>query len=80
MIAGSSDMAEQDKPVDKAENLSTHEVCQRLDISKRTLQNWEKAGTIPPATRDWRGYRIFTEADVESIRGVIDGKAKRNQS
>ena len=64
---------------DTSKALSTHEVCRRLDISKRTLQNWEKAGTIPQTKRDWRGYRVFTENDVERIREVIGRKAKRNQ-
>ncbi len=60
--------------------ISTQEVCQLLDISKRTLQNWEKSGVIPRAPRDWRGYRIFTEEDVEDIRRVIRQKAERNQA
>ncbi|HDS73935.1 MAG TPA: MerR family transcriptional regulator [Firmicutes bacterium] len=60
--------------------ISTQEVCRLLDISKRTLQNWEKSGVIPRAPRDWRGYRIFTEQDVEDIRRVIQQKAERNRA
>ena len=64
---------------DVAGQLTTQEVCDQLDISKRTLQNWEKAGVIPKVKRDWRGYRIFLEDDVERIREVIRGKAQRNR-
>ena len=58
--------------------LTTQEVCNQLDISKRTLQNWEKAGVIHKVRRDWRGYRIFTKEDVEQIREVIRSKAERH--
>ena len=58
--------------------LTTQEVCNQLDISKRTLQNWEKAGIIPKVNRDWRGYRVFTKGDVEQIRDVIRRKAERH--
>jgi len=67
-----------DKPADRPV-LSTQEVCDQLDISKRTLQNWEKAGVIPRAKRDWRGYRVFNREDVERIREVIKRKAERNR-
>lgn len=69
---------ETDKPAHRSV-LSTQEVCDQLDISKRTLQNWEKAGVIPRAKRDWRGYRVFDEGDVERIRAVIREKAERNR-
>jgi|GEM_PF-1382642 len=59
--------------------LSTQEVCDQLDISKRTLQNWEKAGVIPRAKRDWRGYRTFSQEDIERIRQVIRAKAEHNR-
>ena len=62
------------------ESLSTQEVCDELDISKRTLQNWEKAGVIPKVRRDWRGYRVFTKGDINDIREVIRKKARRNRS
>lgn len=73
-----ADTNRSDRPVDYPV-LSTQEVCDQLDISKRTLQNWEKAGVIPLATRDWRGYRVFSHEDVERIREVIRGKAERNR-
>jgi len=66
--------------ITNAHRITTQEVCQLLDISKRTLQNWEKSGVIPRAPRDWRGYRIFTKEDVENIRQVIRQKAEGNQA
>ena len=71
---GDPNRADQQSP---AEVLSTQQVCSRLDISKRTLQNWEKAGIIPRPRRDWRGYRIFSQEDVERIHRVIQEKAQR---
>jgi excisionase family DNA binding protein len=64
-----------DTPRTPENPLTTQEVCDRLDISKRTLQNWEKSGVIPRVKRDWRGYRVFNDGDVEEIRDVIRKKA-----
>ena len=44
------------------------EICTLLDISKKTLYEWEVLGIIPSTKRDWRGWRIYSEAHIEAIR------------
>jgi len=49
------------------------EVAKKLSVSAAWLRELEKAGRIPPATRDRNGHRRFTEDDIERLRGVLYG-------
>ena len=52
----------------------TAEVCRMVGISRNTLFRWLKEGIISDVDyRDWRGGRLFTTAQLETIR------AKTNQ-
>jgi len=44
------------------------EVAEKLGISPKTLARWEKVGKIQKPKRDWRGWRVYDEDDVEKIR------------
>jgi len=47
----------------------TAEVCRRVGISRNTLYRWLKEGIFSDVEyRDWRGWRLFTTAQVEIIR------------
>jgi predicted site-specific integrase-resolvase len=47
----------------------TAEVCRRIGISRNTLFRWLKEGAISDVEyRDWRGWRLFTPAQLETIR------------
>jgi predicted site-specific integrase-resolvase len=47
----------------------TAEVCRRVGISRNTLFRWLKEGVFSDVEyRDWRGWRLFTAAQVETIR------------
>jgi DNA-binding transcriptional MerR regulator len=39
----------------------------RLDRSILTIKRWEKQGLIPKARKDSRGWRVYTEAEVQAI-------------
>ena len=39
----------------------------RLDRSILTIKRWEKQGFIPKARKDSRGWRVYTEAEVQAI-------------
>jgi DNA-binding transcriptional MerR regulator len=43
------------------------DVALRIDRSILTLKRWEKQGLIPEARKDSRGWRIYTEGEVEEI-------------
>jgi excisionase family DNA binding protein len=46
----------------------TSEACREIGISRATLFRWLKEGVIKELHRDRRGWRMFTEEDLEKIR------------
>lgn len=52
-------------------SFSTIEVCQFFDISKATLYRWEREGLISMPSRDWRNWRLYSEANIEEIKHLI---------
>jgi predicted site-specific integrase-resolvase len=46
----------------------TAETCSRAGISRATLFRWLKAGIIQETHRDRRGWRMFTERDLDLLR------------
>jgi excisionase family DNA binding protein len=46
----------------------TSEVCRRVGISRSTLLRWLKEGCLDISDyRDRRSWRLFTEADVNTL-------------
>jgi len=48
--------------------LYTAEAAKQAGISKATLLRWLKEGKMPETARDVRGWRVFTEEEVDKIR------------
>jgi len=46
----------------------TSETCMKTGISRATLFRWLKAGLLKKSYRDRRGWRLFTEDDLNEIR------------
>ena len=46
---------------------SLREVCDLLGISRRTIQNYEKAGLVAPAERNKYGYLLYGEKEQQRI-------------
>ena len=47
----------------------TAEVCRIIGISRNTLFRWLKEGIFSNVEyRDWRGWRLFTPAQLDIIR------------
>jgi DNA-binding transcriptional MerR regulator len=47
----------------------TKEACLKAGISKATFHRWVKQGVINDnSSKDRRGWRLFSEADIENIR------------
>ena len=51
------------------DRIYTAEAARKAGISKATLLRWLKEGKIPEVARDIRGWRVFTEGEVEKIKG-----------
>ncbi len=52
----------------------TKDICDRYDISRATLFRWESEGLLLDVGRDWRGWRIYAEANLKTIEKIIKGK------
>jgi DNA-binding transcriptional regulator PaaX len=50
----------------------TAEICAKAGISRATLFRWLKAGVLKKTYRDRRGWRMFTESDLETMRAEAD--------
>lgn len=48
-----------------------NDILKRVDRNKTTVLRWEALGLIPKAKRDSRGWRYYTESDVEEIIKLI---------
>lgn len=47
----------------------TAEVCRLVGVSRNTLFRWIKEGVLSDVEyRDWRGWRLFTPVQVETVR------------
>jgi len=44
------------------------EVAEKLGVSPKTVARWEKVGKIRKPKRDWRGWRVYDETDVDQIK------------
>jgi hypothetical protein len=47
------------------------EVTRILDRDRTTIFRWEREGRIPAPGRDSRGWRVYTEGDLERMRRLI---------
>ena len=52
----------------------TSEICSRFDISRATLFRWESEGLLTEIERDWRGWRVYTEYNLNNIERIIKKK------
>ncbi|MFA5089802.1 MAG: MerR family transcriptional regulator [Candidatus Omnitrophota bacterium] len=51
---------------------TTGDLAKKLKVSKRNIQNWSKAGKIPGKRDPLSNYWIYTDADVEKLRKIIN--------
>lgn len=54
------------------QRLTITEVAEIIGISAKTIIRWEKTGRIRKPKRDWRGWRVYDQQDLESIRSFHD--------
>lgn len=70
--------------VDDRTYYRTADVCRMVGVSRSTLFRWIREGVFYDVEyRDWRGWRLFTAAHIETIRAktnhvaAISGEGKR---
>ena len=54
------------------QRLTVTEVAEQLGVTTKTITRWEKAGKVKRAKRDWKGWRIYTPAEVEELKGLVE--------
>ena len=42
-----------------------------VDRDRNTILRWEREGKIPHAQKDSRGWRFYTQEDIERMRNLI---------
>ncbi len=52
--------------------LTITDVAEKLGVTSKTSPRWEKAGKVRKAKRDWRGWRVYTSAEVEELKGLVE--------
>jgi excisionase family DNA binding protein len=53
--------------IDGKKYYRTLEACQKIGVSRATLFRWLKDGILEKHYKDRRGWRIFTEEDLNKI-------------
>ena len=56
-------------------NIRISEAARQLGVHPSTLRNLEKRGIIR-TQRDWVGYRVYTETEIENISEILFPKKK----
>ncbi len=65
------------RPGKERDYFYAREVAEMLGVSKNTLFEWEKKGSIPKIPRDWRGWRMYNEGHLKQIKKLIEEKKRR---
>ena len=47
------------------------DLAKELERTPLTIKSWEKKGIIPKAKRDSRGWRYYTEDDLNRIKRLV---------
>ncbi len=52
--------------------LSITKVADQLGVTTKTIARWEKSGKIKLAKRDWRGWRVYSQEDLEQMKSFVE--------
>jgi len=55
-----------------AERLTITEAAERVGVTPKTLIRWEKSGKIRNPKRDWRGWRVYSEDEIQRLEKKIN--------
>ena len=55
-----------------SERLTITDVAKKVGVTPKTIVRWEKAGRIRKPKRDWKGWRFYSDEDVEGIKRIVN--------
>lgn len=47
------------------------EIADKIGVTTKTIIRWEKAGKIKKPKRDWKGWRIYLDEDLEAMKQIV---------
>lgn len=48
------------------------EVAGHLGVTPKTITRWEKSGKIKRAKRDWKGWRIYSQEELQEMKSFVE--------
>lgn len=54
------------------DRLTITEVAHRVGVTPKTIIRWEKAGKIRKPKRDWKGWRVYLQEDLDAIERLVN--------
>ena len=59
------------------------QVAEQVGVHPDTIRRWLRAGKVPEPDRDRNRWRVFTEDEIETIRGfanrrILSSEARQN--
>ena len=66
------DTMEQELDSKTNNGMTITEVAEIIGVVPRTILRWENSGKVKRAKRDWRGWRVYTDEDLEELRSFHD--------
>ena len=56
----------------KGDKLTITQVAQKLGVTPKTIMRWERAGKVGSSKRDWRGWRVYDEGEMQRLRAFFE--------
>jgi len=68
------------KPVAETEDIKLNgngrytitEIADKIGVTPKTIVRWEKAGKIRKPKRDWKGWRVYMQDDLDALERLVN--------
>lgn len=54
------------------ERYTITEVADKIGVTTKTIIRWEKAGKIKRPKRDWKGWRVYLQEDLDALERLVN--------
>ena len=67
MTSGKREMKKEDQNNIMKKLMTITEVAEIVQVTPRTIMRWEAKKKVKKARRDWRGWRVYEEEDIQEL-------------